>query len=216
VRIGNALLAALICTACASTSQAPALARQPLRTLGQGVHRHRHPRARRACHRAHRHCPKPHELAARREHPNGGQNGGPSPAADGRSPIFGPPAPVLGPPGSEPSIPAGAGEAPAGDTSPEPTTPARVQVIAKEWSFTLSRPEVPAGRVIVEFVNGGEDSHNLHLEPSQAGPEAGSFATSPPGTHTDQAFNMPAGEYTLFCSLPGHEAKGMKATLKVG
>jgi uncharacterized cupredoxin-like copper-binding protein len=29
------------------------------------------------------------------------------------------------------------------------------------------------------------------------------------------SLELHAGSYTLFCSLPGHEAKGMKATLKV-
>ena len=36
-----------------------------------------------------------------------------------------------------------------------------------------------------------------------------------PDAHTDLTLNLHAGSYTLFCSLPGHEAKGMKATLAV-
>lgn len=91
----------------------------------------------------------------------------------------------------------------------------RVQVLAKEYSFTLSRTEVPAGKIIVEFVNGGEDPHNLHLEEAPAGNEAGAFPTSSPKTHADLAFELRAGSYTLFCALPEHEAKGMKATLVV-
>ncbi|HSZ69695.1 MAG TPA: plastocyanin/azurin family copper-binding protein [Solirubrobacteraceae bacterium] len=126
---------------------------------------------------------------------------------------------ALGVPGG--SAPAGAGggqtttptEAPPAEVPA--SGPARVQVIAKEYSFTLSRTEVPAGKVIVEFVDGGEDPHNLHLEePSQAG-EAGAFPTSLPGFHGDLTLNLHPGTYTLFCSLPGHEAKGMKATLTV-
>jgi plastocyanin len=90
-----------------------------------------------------------------------------------------------------------------------------VQVTAKEYSFTLSRSEVPAGKVIVEFVNGGEDPHNLHLLEAAEGSEAGAFPTSSPGIHLDLELTLRPGSYTLFCSLPGHEAKGMKATLKV-
>ena len=93
--------------------------------------------------------------------------------------------------------------------------PARVQVIAKEYSLTLSRPVVPSGVVVVEFVNAGQDPHNLHLAPSAGGPEAGAFSHGEPGAHQRLQFNMPAGSYTLFCSLPGHEAAGMKATLTV-
>ena len=129
------------------------------------------------------------------------------------------------PPGSG-AAPGASGSSPAGGQatgSPEtpPTevpgtpAPARVQVIAKEYSFTLSRAEVPAGKVIVEFVNGGEDPHNLHLEEPTEGAEAGAFPTSSPGFHGDLTLNLRPGAYTLFCSLPGHEAKGMKATLTV-
>jgi plastocyanin len=99
--------------------------------------------------------------------------------------------------------------------SPGPPSPARVQVIAKEYSFTLSRPEVPAGEVIVELLNRGEDPHNLHLLEPVAGSEAGSFSNTAPGAHADLKLNMRPGSYTLFCSLPGHQAKGMKATLVV-
>jgi plastocyanin len=93
--------------------------------------------------------------------------------------------------------------------------PVRVQVIAKEYSFTLSRAEVPAGKVIVEFINDGEDSHNLHFQEPAEASEAGAFPTSSPGFHGDLTLNLHPGSYTLFCSLPGHEAKGMKATLIV-
>jgi uncharacterized cupredoxin-like copper-binding protein len=90
-----------------------------------------------------------------------------------------------------------------------------VQVTAREYYFTLSRAEVPAGKVIVEFVDGGEDPHNLNLLEPAEGSEAGSFPTSAPGSHTDIELNLHPGTYTLFCSLPGHEAKGMEATLTV-
>jgi plastocyanin len=90
-----------------------------------------------------------------------------------------------------------------------------VQVTAKEYSFTLSRPEVPAGEVIVEFLNRGEDPHNLHLTEAAGGSEAGAFPNTGPGVHEDLQLDLRPGSYTLFCSLPEHEAKGMKATLIV-
>jgi plastocyanin len=100
---------------------------------------------------------------------------------------------------------------------PAPTSPApaRVQVIAREYNFTLSRPVVPAGPVIIEFDNAGEDEHNLHLDPGSGEPETGSFPNRPASTHTDLQFIMRAGSYTLFCSLPSHRALGMEATLRV-
>ena len=90
-------------------------------------------------------------------------------------------------------------------------------MIAREYSFTLSRPSVPAGEVIIEFVNRGQDAHNLHVvdasEESEA--EGGAFSSTQPAQHQDQAILLRAGRYTLFCSLPGHRAAGMNATLTV-
>lgn len=134
----------------------------------------------------------------------------PSPSTVPASPA--PAAAAASPEGSTPAP--GAGESPA-TSPPGPPAPARVQVIAKEYSFTLSRPEVPAGEVIVELVNRGEDMHNMHvLEPTE-GTEAGALPNTEPGGVRDLKLKLHAGSYTLFCSLPGHEAKGMKATLIV-
>jgi plastocyanin len=105
-----------------------------------------------------------------------------------------------------------AGEAPTGAPA---SGPARVQVIAKEYSFTLSRPEVPAGEVVLELVNRGEDAHNLHVAEGTAGAEQGATPNTEPGAVRDLHVTLRPGSYTLFCSLPGHEAKGMHATLVV-
>jgi plastocyanin len=95
-----------------------------------------------------------------------------------------------------------------------------VQVTAEDTSgyhFILSRTSVPAGPVVLEFVNHGQDEHNLHAveQPAETTEAGGLKENVKPDAHTDLALNLHAGSYTLFCSLPGHEAKGMKATLKV-
>jgi plastocyanin len=90
----------------------------------------------------------------------------------------------------------------------------RVQVTAVEYSYTLSRSVVPAGKVILEFVNKGQDEHNLNALGGE-GELAGSFGDEPAGGVKDQAIVFKRGSYTLFCSLPEHEQKGMKATLLV-
>jgi len=41
------------------------------------------------------------------------------------------------------------------------------------------------------------------------------FANTPSKGVSTVELEMHAGSYTLFCTLPGHEAKGMKATLLV-
>ena len=89
-----------------------------------------------------------------------------------------------------------------------------MQVTAVEYSFTLSRTSVPAGKVIFDFVNHGQDEHNLNVQAGES-PVAGSFANTPSETSSEQAIILRPGTYTLFCSLPEHEKKGMKATLVV-
>jgi plastocyanin len=97
----------------------------------------------------------------------------------------------------------------------EPPSVPHVQVSAIEYGFSLSRTTVPAGKVIVQFVNDGQDEHNLKLTDGSQGPLAGSFAETPAKGVAQLQLEMHTGEYTLFCSLQGHEAKGMKATLTV-
>jgi len=97
--------------------------------------------------------------------------------------------------------------------TPPPSIP-RVEVTAVEFRYTLSRTTVPAGKVIFDFVNHGQDEHNLNVQPGE-GPVAGSFANTPSRGMAEQEMVLRPGTYTLFCSLPEHESKGMKATLVV-
>jgi plastocyanin len=109
--------------------------------------------------------------------------------------------------------PAGSGET-GGSGSGDPPSVPRVQVTAVEYSFSLSRTSVPAGKVVFEFVNHGQDEHNLNLVQGQASP-SGVLGNTPSGDVVDETIEMRPGTYTLFCSLPEHERKGMKATLAV-
>jgi plastocyanin len=96
----------------------------------------------------------------------------------------------------------------------EPPVLPHVQVSAVEYAFTLSRTTVPAGKVVLQFVNDGQDEHNLKVAPAE-GPLAGSFETVPAKAVSNLTVELRPGSYTLFCSLPTHEQKGMKATLTV-
>lgn len=99
-----------------------------------------------------------------------------------------------------------------------PVAPAHVQVTAEDseaFRFVLSRPTVPAGKVIIEFVNHGQDEHNLNAVEPGEGTVEGSIPNTAPNAHPTLTLNLRPGTYTLFCSLPEHEAKGMKATLTV-
>ena len=80
--------------------------------------------------------------------------------------------------------------------------------------LTLSRTTVPHGKVIFQFVNSGEDEHNLNVA---AGEDslAGSVPNTPSKGVRELEVELRPGSYTLFCSMPEHEKKGMKATLVV-
>jgi plastocyanin len=122
-------------------------------------------------------------------------------------------------PGTGTTPPGSTGGAPPVETPTTPAGPAHVEVTAEDteaFRFVLSRPSVPAGKVVIEFVNHGQDEHNLNtLEPGGEPAPGGSLPKTAPNAHPTLSLNLHAGSYTFFCSLPGHEAKGMKATLKV-
>ncbi|HWA54799.1 MAG TPA: plastocyanin/azurin family copper-binding protein [Solirubrobacterales bacterium] len=107
-------------------------------------------------------------------------------------------------------------------TSPTPEPPPLTEpevghlgVKAVEYSYTLSRPEVSAGEVIVELNNQGEDPHNLVLEHEGTEDPDLEVASTPSLAQTSAHFTLSPGTYRLYCSLYKHEAKGMQATLVV-
>ncbi len=127
-----------------------------------------------------------------------------------------PATPPSGASGAAPgSLTTGGGLASGPEGSPAPASPARAQVTAREFSLTLSRPEVAAGRVTIEFVDGGQDEHNLHIRPAAGGADVGAFPNAQPNQHLDVTFNLAPGTYTLYCSIPAHEGLGMKASFTV-
>lgn len=105
---------------------------------------------------------------------------------------------------------------PATPPTPEPDTgPARLSVKALEFSFTLSRPSLPPGEAIVELNNQGEDPHNLKLQLEGGEGPPLEVSEAGPLEHRTARLTLAAGSYQLWCSLPEHEEKGMKATLLV-
>lgn len=183
---------------------------------------HRRSHGARACHHArHHHCSRTrarkrshkHKLhtSSRPSKPNSNSPGSSEPWSGGLPPVL---------PGSTPGIgtPTGPVEGASPVKSPAPEAPAHVEVTAEDseaFRFVLSRPTVPAGKVVIEFVNHGQDEHNLNaVEPTEES-VAGSLPNTASNAHLSLTLDLHPGSYTLFCSLPGHEAKGMKATLVV-
>ena len=77
-------------------------------------------------------------------------------------------------------------------------------------AFTSDKANAPAGPVTVESPNESPIQHNIALKPGgPIGPVV--------GTGGNSTFNvtLKPGSYTFYCSVPGHEAGGMKGTLTV-
>jgi hypothetical protein len=92
-------------------------------------------------------------------------------------------------------------------------TPARMQVTADEFTLVLSRHTLPAGPAIVQLVNRGEDDHDLALR--RAGGVIRRIETVTPGRVDELETTLRPGRYILWCTLAGHRARGMGASLLV-
>ena len=100
------------------------------------------------------------------------------------------------------------------DSASATIAPARVQVSAQEFSYSLSRRSVVAGPAIVELYNLGEDPHDLRME--RLG--GGKLWKTPlvfPGTYFDLNATLVPGRYRLWCSIANHRQLGMTAVLTV-
>ncbi|HZO97563.1 MAG TPA: cupredoxin domain-containing protein [Gaiellaceae bacterium] len=95
------------------------------------------------------------------------------------------------------------------------SAPARVQVVEKEYTLTLSRLRIPSGAAIVQVLNFGMDGHDLVISPRAKGAKPVRFSRLSPGGRATLTVRLAPGRYTLWCSLPGHRARGMVAPLVV-
>ncbi|HZQ16385.1 MAG TPA: cupredoxin domain-containing protein [Gaiellaceae bacterium] len=92
--------------------------------------------------------------------------------------------------------------------------PARLQVVAREYSYTLSRLTLKAGPALIELDNFGEDRHDLRVQRAGARHVAG-LGEIAPGSRATLALDLPPGRYSFWCSVADHRARGMRATLTV-
>ncbi len=87
-------------------------------------------------------------------------------------------------------------------------------VFAREHHLNPSRRVVPAGRVIVQLRNIGEDDHDLAVR-SAAGRVVAAMPDVRPGRTGQLRVTLRPGRYLLVCRIAGHEAAGMTAPLRV-
>jgi plastocyanin len=100
------------------------------------------------------------------------------------------------------------------ETAEAASFPARVQAVADEFHYSLSRSQVPAGRVTIELANFGEDTHNLKLK-RVGGTHVYTIGKTLPGARTTKTVRLRHGRFRYWCSVADHKARGMKGTLRV-
>jgi len=95
-----------------------------------------------------------------------------------------------------------------------PPPPARVQVVAQEFRFSLSRTVIKHGWAIVELRNIGQDAHDLRLR-RVGGTRVYVWPVAQPGQTIDKELKLLPGTYRLTCGVANHAKLGMVATLHV-
>jgi hypothetical protein len=92
--------------------------------------------------------------------------------------------------------------------------PARLQVTQIEYRLLLSRGVVRTGPLTLQALDRGMDPHDLRLRAVGSTREIVAPQLTP-GQRWNGTLNLRPGVYHLWCSLPEHAARGMRATLTV-
>ena len=105
------------------------------------------------------------------------------------------------------SLPPASARAASG--APASSTPITVR------DFTFDTPDVSVtGTVVLAVTNAGPTIHDLTIRDA-GGKVLGETADLKPNTSETLTVDLPAGSYTIFCAVPGHESLGIKGTLTV-
>jgi uncharacterized cupredoxin-like copper-binding protein len=105
----------------------------------------------------------------------------------------------------------------AGQTSTRATTTAgptpsatTVPVSETEFKITLASTDLKAGEITFEVKNDGKIPHDLAIKGT-----ADKTKLIPAGGTAELKVTLKAGKYELYCTVPGHEAAGMKLNITV-
>lgn len=98
---------------------------------------------------------------------------------------------------------------PAKSSDDEPSP--EVTISAGDLFFKPKEVTVPAGTVTFTLVNEGVSPHTLKID----GAPGLNLTVDGKGDTDKGRINLLAGEYKLYCDVPGHQAAGMEAKLTV-
>ena len=104
--------------------------------------------------------------------------------------------------------------APPGDAKPPPP-PTRLLVRGQEYKLLLSSLKVNPGNALVQYVNAGEDPHDLQIQRIGGGEQL-SIGELAPGDVGELGLHLERdSRYEMWCSLPNHRELGMEASVRV-
>lgn len=89
-----------------------------------------------------------------------------------------------------------------------------VQASGREYKISLSRSRIQPGKLRLEFVNYGEDDHDLAIR-RVGSSNTENVGLTHPGGRSIGRLTVRSGTYTLWCTISDHRSRGMRATLKV-
>ena len=100
---------------------------------------------------------------------------------------------------------------PAGAESASTISTGGVTVIAEDIRLAEPTYSAQAGAVDITYRNEGNIEHTLVID----GVDGFKLDVPANGDVDEATVDLQAGQYTLYCDIPGHRAAGMEATLEV-
>jgi uncharacterized cupredoxin-like copper-binding protein len=89
-----------------------------------------------------------------------------------------------------------------------------VAVTAREFLYEPNKLTLKAGDVTFAVKNAGAVEHDFVIE-DKARKQIAQATPFAPGRTVQVKARLAAGDYSIFCSIPGHREAGMMATLRV-
>ena len=105
-----------------------------------------------------------------------------------------------------------AGAAVAGVVAHASASKTTIRVTEREYKIGLSTTHTPRGAVRFEIKNTGKLAHALAISGAGVNTKTKLIA---PGKTVMLLVTLKKGAYSIWCPVPGHAARGMKATLTV-
>ena len=95
-------------------------------------------------------------------------------------------------------------------TAPAKPAATKVSVSETEFKITLASTDLKAGEIAFEAKNDGKIPHDLAIKGT-----SDKTKLIPAGGTAELKVTLKVGKYELYCTVPGHEAAGMKLNITV-